>query len=513
MSTSCNTSSGLVKGDQPVSANPLTGKQYPIPTKIDDRDKIEQFLQLNQGKPVVVVQGLGFVGAVMSVVVANALTEEYAVIGVDLPSEASYWKIQVINEGVFPVVSSDPKVEEFYNKAKGKGNLLATCDPFCYSVADVIVVDISLDVQKESGDAGKLQSYDVDLSGFKAAMRAIGDRCKEDSLLLVETTVPPGTCEKVVTPIIRAGLEKRGKSTDKIMIGHSYERVMPGPEYINSIQNFYRVFSGIDEKSEAAAEAFLRTIIRTDEYPLTKLKNTNSTEMAKVLENSYRAMNIAFIVEWSRFAEEAGVDLYEVVDAIRMRPTHSNMMFPGIGVGGYCLTKDPLLASWAKKNLFESDSGLPQSETGVEINDQMPKFAFDYLVKRYGKNLSGKKVLMLGVSYRSDVGDTRYTPVELLYECLKQAGCVISLHDPYVQFWEEQNLDIEQDVQKLLENQQDIIIYCTSHSSYKDNVQMLESIKGQGQLLVYDTIGILSVEEITSLREKHAVVVLGRGDI
>ena len=82
---------------------------------------------------------------------------------------------------------------------------------------------------------------------------------------------------------------------------------------------------------------------------MTRLSSTNSTEMAKVLENSYRAMNISFITEWSRFAEESGVNLYEVIGAIRMRPTHTNIMFPGIGVGGYCLTKDPLLASWSKK--------------------------------------------------------------------------------------------------------------------------------------------------------------------
>ena len=103
--------------------------------------------------------------------------------------------------------------------------------------------------------------------------------------------------------------------------------------------------------------------------------------MAKVMENSYRAMNIAFAQEWSRFAEEAGVNIYEVVNAIRMRPTHANLMLPGIGVGGYCLTKDPLLASWSKLNLFNSEEPLSQSEMGVRINDQMPLFAFNFLKK------------------------------------------------------------------------------------------------------------------------------------
>ncbi len=191
-------------------------------------------------------------------------------------------------------------------------------------------------------------------------------------MVLVETTVPPGTSQKIVKPLLEENLQKRGLPTDKLKVGHSYERVMPGPKYIDSIQNFYRVFAGIDEKSTAATETFLRTVIRTDEYPLTQLGNTNATEMAKVLENSFRAMNIAFMVEWSRFAEEAGVDIYEVVNAIRMRPTHKNIMLPGLGVGGYCLTKDPLLASWARMNLFGSEERLLQSEKGVHINDKMP---------------------------------------------------------------------------------------------------------------------------------------------
>ena len=191
--------------------------------------------------------------------------------------------------------------------------------------------------------------------------------------------MPPGTT-KISSNIIKEELNKRGLSSSRFTIGHSYERVMPGPNYIDSIQNFYRVFSAADKKSEDAIESFLKTIIKTDEYPLTKLYNTNATEISKVLENSYRAMKIAFIVEWSRYAEESGVNLYEVVDAIRMRPTHKNIMLPGIGVGGYCLTKDPLLASWSKQNLISKSSDLlPMSELAVQTNDLMPMHAFNFL--------------------------------------------------------------------------------------------------------------------------------------
>ena len=222
--------------------------------------------------------------------------------------------------------------------------------------------------------------------------------------------MPPGST-KIAYDILHQEMTQRGLDATNLFVGHSYERVMPGPNYIDSIQNFYRVYSGINEESAEKTKNFLETIISTKKYPLTKLKNTNSTELSKVLENSYRAMNISFIVEWSRFAEEAGVDLYEVVNAIRMRPTHKNIMLPGIGVGGYCLTKDPLLASWAKQNIFSSIEPLTMSEESVRTNDKMPEKAFNFLKSSFGKSLDGKKILLLGISYLPDVGDTRYTPV------------------------------------------------------------------------------------------------------
>jgi UDP-N-acetyl-D-glucosamine dehydrogenase len=461
----------------------------------------------------VVVQGLGFVGSVMSLVVANALTEEYAVIGIDLPTPASWWKIQSINEGLFPVIADDPKIGQFYKRAREKGNLHATSDPYAYSKADVVVVDINLDVKKESNGDGILSDYSVDLTPFKKAIESIGNFCKHDVLVLVETTVPPGTSGKVVKPMLEDLLKKRGLPVDQLKVGHSYERVMPGPKYIDSIQNFYRVFSGVDEKSAVAAETFLRTVIKTDEYPLTRLGNTHATEMAKVLENSYRAMNIAFMVEWSRFAEEAGVDIYEVVNAIRMRPTHKNIMLPGLGVGGYCLTKDPLLASWAKMNLFGSDEKLQQSETGVTINDRMPYYAFNFLQSQYEGSLKGKKVLLLGVSYLNDVGDTRYTPVQGIFEKLQEAGCEVVVHDPHVLFWEEKNLKVNTDLAALLEQSYDLVIITTGHKDYRNNAKLVEKLLQSNKGFIYDTIGILSNEEIRKLSEKHTVKVIGRGDL
>jgi UDP-N-acetyl-D-glucosamine dehydrogenase len=496
-----------------LSVNPLNNKEYTIPEVLNDREGIDAFIAKNPGKKVIVVQGLGFVGAVMSLVVANALTEEYAVIGIDLPSPGSYWKIKSINEGLFPVVADDPKIGIFYQQALQKQNLYATYDAYAYSKADVIVVDINLDVQKISSIDKDLEEYDVDLGAFKKAVTAIGENCKPDVLVLVETTVPPGTCQKIVKPILTENLVKRGFPTEQLKVGHSYERVMPGPKYIDSIQNFYRVFSGVDEKSADAAAVFLKTVIRTDEYPLTRMGNTNATEMAKVLENSYRAMNIAFMVEWSRFAEEAGVDLYEVVHAIRMRPTHKNIMLPGIGVGGYCLTKDPLLASWAKRNLFGSAEGLQQSETGVRINDKMPVYAFDYLQKNYPGTLKGKKVLLLGVSYLNDVGDTRYTPVEAFHDKLSLQGAVVTLHDPHVPYWEEKKTKVEKELKEVLTDDYDIVVISTGHKEYRNNNWLIQELLKKPSFLMYDTIGVLTKDEVFTLAQKHTVKILGRGDL
>jgi UDP-N-acetyl-D-glucosamine dehydrogenase len=498
---------------QKNSVSPLSGKSYTIPTTLNHQQQIDAFLQHNVGKKVVVVQGLGFVGAVMSIVVANALTEEYAVIGIDLANENTYWKICSINEGVFPVVADDPKIQIYYNNAREKGNFLATYDAYAYSKADVIVVDINLDVQKQSGNDNVLQGYDVNLTSFKKAIETIGNNCKQDVLVLVETTVPPGTSQKIVQPIIKEKLAQRGLDETKVKIAHSYERVMPGPKYIDSIQNFYRVFSGVDEASAAAAETFLRTVIKTDEYPLTKLGNTNATEMAKVLENSFRAMNIAFMVEWSRFAEEAGVDIYEVVNAIRMRPTHKNIMLPGLGVGGYCLTKDPLLASWAKQNLFNSTEALMQSEKGVTINDRMPIFAFDFLVKQFPTSLQNKKVLLLGVSYLNDVGDTRYTPVEGFYKKLMAYDCEVALHDPHVPFWEETNVKPNSILADVLQNNYDAIVITTGHKEYRNDTSFIEALMQKPATFIYDTIGVFTNNSINLLKQKHTVKVLGRGDI
>ena len=491
-----------------LSASPVADALYPG-AATDSPPPLEAFLARNTSRKVVCIQGLGFVGSVMALVCADANNGAYAVIGVDLPNPTGKDRIRGLNEGRFPIAAADPLIQELHSRSLMRGNFLATHDAGAFAHADVIIVDVNLDVAKRTGSSGELFDFDVHLDGFERAIEAIGQHAREGVLVLVETTVPPGTCQHLVKPILDAAFARRGLSSN-YLLGHSYERVMPGPEYVQSISSFPRAFAGIDGASAQAVEQFLRTIIDTRRAGLTRLGSTTATEMAKVLENSYRAANIAFLVEWSRYAEEAGVDLYEIVHAIRERSTHRNLMLPGIGVGGYCLTKDPLLASWSRRNIFGSGKPLPVSEQSVSINDQMPRAAFDRLASLHGK-LEGERVAILGVSYRGEVGDTRFTPVERFVDYLEAAGAHVECHDPYVRFWEERQEHIHSQLEPLLESDPAVVAICTGHSEYgsKAVVSRLMACK---PMLIFDTVGALSREAIAELACKHQVSVLGRGD-
>ncbi|MCH8902741.1 MAG: nucleotide sugar dehydrogenase [Bacteroidetes bacterium] len=498
--------------DTIYSGSLLTGEKFPIPDSVSDKDNLDKFVAKHEGKKIVVVQGLGFVGSIMSLIVANTEKENYTVIGIDLPNEDSYWKICSINKGEFPIVSADESIQTGFKSVNEKGNLYATYDPYAYSLADIVIVDVSLDVAKEYDEKNELSDYEVLIGPFKDAITTISINCKVDALIIVETTIPPGTCEKIIKPILDEAFQRRGiKPSYKL--GYAYERVTPGENYLNSVINQYRVYAGVDEASAKAIETFLETIINTEDYPLTLLHSTTAAEIAKVLENSYRAANIAFIQEWTEYAEEAKVNLYEILDAIRMRPTHDNIMQPGLGVGGYCLPKDPLIADWARKDIFQSNEELSVSRRAVEINDKMSNYAFDLINRHHLGDLSGKYILLLGVSYIGNVADTRNTPVEALYDSLVDSGCKITIHDPYVTFWNERELDIENSLEACFENKFDIIVFCVKHSFYVDHRLLNSLVLAQKDLYILDTIGMMQEEMIDQFKKKHRVSIIGRGDI
>jgi UDP-N-acetyl-D-glucosamine dehydrogenase len=374
---------------------------------------------------VVVVQGLGFVGAVMSAVVAAARGAQgeprYFVVGVDLAAAAD--KVRAVNEGRPPVPSADPQVAAYLQRAvNDTRSLVATCDPRAYGLADVIVVDVNFDIGG--------------LDAFKRAIQDIGEHMSANALVLIETTVPPGTTREVVLPMLRAAFAARGLGGEPL-IAHSYERVTPGRNYVASVERFWRSYAAESEEAERRARNFLASVIRTDAFPLRRLESTVASELAKVLENSYRAVNIALIHEWTLAAEDLGVNLFDIVDSIAVRRgTHDNIRKPGFGVGGYCLTKDSHLAQWGIASFFGSDVRLSLTLSALEVNERMPEHTFDLLAAALGE-LRGLEILVAGVSYLHDVADTRNSPTATFCTLVEQAGATPLVHDPLVQEWPE----------------------------------------------------------------------------
>ncbi|MHC6204013.1 nucleotide sugar dehydrogenase [Breznakiellaceae bacterium SP9] len=221
-------------------------------------------------RPVVCVQGLGFVGAAMAIAVANASDDKNApcfdVIGIDLPNDSGMARVKDLNQGRVPFETIDKKLTAALNKALMMGNFNAATDYTLFRKADIVLVDINLDIFYKNNNYAE---PNVNFNSFKKAIGTIGEIIKPDALIIIETTVPPGTCEKVVKPILENKFKERKLPFDKIKIAHSYERVMPGANYYDSIINYWRVFSGIGKEAQDACEAFLSKIINIKDFVAT----------------------------------------------------------------------------------------------------------------------------------------------------------------------------------------------------------------------------------------------------
>ena len=495
-----------------------------LPTEADNEHEISKIkeicaLERDKGKEIVVVQGLGFVGSVVSAVIADSEVNgkiPYFVIGVDLSTSESIRKIIKINNGESPCKAADPEIKNIFNRAvKEKSNLIATWIKEAYSEADIIMVDINLDVVKNG--YGNAENSDVNIESFKLAIRDIGTRMKPDSLILIETTVPPGTIEKIVKPIIEQCFLERliDISINEPQIAHSYERVMPGKEYVNSIKKINRTFSGINKESSIRAKNFLSNFSDVENFPLRQLDRPVASELAKTLENAYRAMNIAFIHEWALYAEEVGVNLFEVVDSIRVRKgTHDNMRYPGFGVGGYCLTKDPILADWAYKNLFGKEKILNLSLEAINVNDLMPLHTFDLLLKGLNNKIKGRKISILGATYREDIDDTRESPSIILYDKIKEYGGLPVVHDPYAEKFEQRkDINIEPKLNLALTDT-DAAVITVKHEEYLDMPMENFTTFFKRNRCVIDAFDVLTDSKISYLKEKGFTVYgVGKGHI
>jgi len=419
-----------------------------------------------------------------------------------------------------------------------KKTLSATFTYEALKLAGVLVVDVQCDFLKE--DLGNLKTGHADISALEESFKIIGQEINPQCLVLIETTVPPGTTEYIAYPVVKKAFKKRGLD-DEPLLAHSFERVMPGKDYVKSVRDFWRVCSGINQESRERVVKFLSEVLNVEKFPLTVLDRPLESETCKIVENSYRATILAFLNEWSLFAETNGVDIIKVIKAIKVRPTHDNIIFPGPGIGGYCLPKDGGLGLWAYKHLmgFENDIFKITPEA-ININDTRGLHAAQLVrdaMRNMGRIVAASQVALLGVSYREDVGDTRYSGSEIIIRKLTEMGAEVKAHDPYVQhWWEIEKQDtypaagkswsrffrnqeqlnefvMTSDLKEALKDA-DAVVLAVRHEEYlKLKPAEMVDMAG-GPLAVVDCFGILADEQIEEYFKLGCEVKgLGRGHI
>ncbi len=526
------------------------GEKFPIPGPKEYRAEYARVEKLarqarKEGREVVVVMGLGFVGAVMAAIVADTKDAKGKstkfVIGCQRPSKRSFWKIPLLNRGLSPVKAEDPEVGAMIKRCvKDKKTLTATFNSDCLGLADCVVVDVQCDYAKQ--DLGRMATGEADMAALEATMRTIGERIRPDCLVLIETTVAPGTTEFVAWPILKKAFAAR-KIDAVPLLSHSFERVMPGKDYVASIRDFWRVCSGCTPEARKRVEKFLHEVLNTKDFPLTVMDRPIESETTKIVENSYRATILAYLNEWSLFAERNGVDLIKVIKAIKMRPTHSNIIFPGPGVGGYCLPKDGGLGYWAYRHILgfeDGDEVFKITPVAIDINDTRSLHVAELVrdaLRNMGRYIAGAEVLVCGASYRQDVGDTRYSGSEIVVRKLTEMGADMRVHDPYVEHWYELE---EQDTypaaghswKRFFRNQEDLkrirvkkdlasalkgveaVIFAVPHKAYL-TLKPEDVVKwAGGPVGVVDCFGILPDAAIRRYFELGCEVkALGRGHI
>ena len=368
----------------------------------------------------IVVIGMGYVGIPCAVLLADV--PGHSVIGVQRRSERSGWKIDCLNSGRSPFEGDEPGLSELISKVVAQGTFRVTDDIAVCRNADTILIDVQTPT-----DDDHVPHYE----SLREVCVGAGRHLQPGTLVVVESTVAPGTTQNVVQPILEQ--ESGLKAGRDFCLAFSYERVMPG-KLIEYIVNFPRVVGGIDEESTRRAVTLYRTIVRGEITPTDIL----TAEMAKVVENAYRDVNIAFANEVALACEQMGVDVYKVRELINARPDR-HMHLPGAGVGGHCLPKD----SWLLKYGLETYGGgrerfaLRMIPLAREINDGMPAHMVDLIeeglqVKGAKPKLEGAKVAILGVSYLENTDDTRNTPAATLARLLLARNAQVMAHDPYV---------------------------------------------------------------------------------
>ena len=392
------------------------------------------------------VIGLGYVGLPL---VVESCNSGLKVFGYDNNSD----KVKKLQNGTSPIEDIS---DEMLKKALQK-DLTISDSPEALKDCEYIVISVPT----------PLTDYQPDLSYVKAAAKTIAENISKDQVIILESTTYPGTTIEVLIPEIESISElKAGKD---FYVGYSPERIDPGNETWN-FKNTPKVISGIDDSSTKKIKNFYEKII--DE--VVEVSGTKEAEMVKLLENTYRHVNIAFINELAILCNMLDIDIWEVVEAAKTKPFGFESFRPGPGVGGHCIPIDPNYLSFKTRQI-----GKPVRfvELAQEINNTMPSYIVSRILEKMNslqKPMKNSNILILGVAYKKDISDTRESPSIDIIENLVSKGVNVSFYDPYVESLDlNVSVNKEQDISNF--DNYDLILFHTSHSEFsKINFQEID---------------------------------------
>jgi UDP-N-acetyl-D-glucosamine dehydrogenase len=435
------------------------------------------------------VIGLGFVGLPTACILANSKNKKnkkyFKVFGIDKNLKSVSKNIENINKK--NGFSSDIKLNSLIKKTTKSDNFQLFDNFAPIKNSKIILVSVGFDFATGT----KKQQFKKLANLF----REISSCIRKESLVLIETTLPPGSCDQVIIPTMEKELKKRNINFKKdIYLGFSFERIMPGNSYLDSVVNNHRCYSGMNNTSKVKIRNFLKKFINYKNFSLDELPSLIDCETAKILENSYRALNIAFIDEWTKFALQKNINLNRIIDVIKKRKTHNNIMRPGLGVGGYCLTKDPDFMNVSNTYFLKKKIRFPLINKSLSINRNMPDTSIEFLNKKI-LNFKSKKILLLGLSYKKDVADQRFSPSKILIDYFLRKKIKFSTQDPFINNLSNFNF-----------KNFDLIIFCVDHSSYK----RINIKKFSKKPIYIDLNKVLSPKQVKFMkRKKFKLEILG----
>lgn len=440
------------------------------------------------------VIGLGYVGLPTFLILSNIKKKNkylYSVKGIEKNNPHGHYIQKRFYKKKKWIFSPDKKFNNLFKKTFNRKDTLITTDINKIDDSDIILVSIGFEANKKS----KLN--------FLNLCSQISKKIKKGALIIFESTLPPGTCNNLILPIFKKNLEKRGSKLNNIYLAYSYERVTPGDHYIDSIISSPRCYSGMNLISKKKCLYFFKSFIDTKKNKITELNNLTECEASKVLENSYRAINIALIDEWTKFAPKLKIDLLKIINAIKLRSTHSNLMRPGLGVGGYCLTKDPNFIGYSAKKIFKCKNKFPIISASIKINKEMVQTSLDYLKSKI--NIKNKKILIYGLTYKEDTNDIRNSPSLDLAKSLLENNAEISVYDPWIK-----KKTIKYEKLKILNKfnyDKNVIIFTVAHK----NLKKINFNKFKKNTKIFDLNNCLTNNQLNLLQKKKIQTnILGR---